>query len=132
MAGHQFSVNQTGFLDPLFRVYASEKTQANILSLSEVEDRYLVTYVPQECFIIHLPQGDIEFHRKDGMYIADWDQYRNIFSTSVCTKAEETRAKQAYEFLRTSGFPSLGEAVHMVEDGNIAGMPALTGADVRA
>ena len=59
VAGHQFSVNQTGFLDPLVRVYASEKTQANILSLSEVENRYLVTFVPQECFIIHLPQGGI-------------------------------------------------------------------------
>jgi hypothetical protein len=131
VAGHQFTVKETGFLDPLFRVYASEKTQANILSLSEVEDRYLVTYVPQECFIIHLPHGDIEFRRKEGMYVADWDHYRNAFSTSVCTKAEEARAKQAYEFLRTSGFPSLSEAIHLVEDGNIAGMPALTGADVR-
>ena len=55
VGGHQFTVDKTGFLDPLFRVYASEETQANILSLSEVEDKFLVTYVPQESFMIHLP-----------------------------------------------------------------------------
>ena len=59
VGGHQFTVNKTGFLDPLFHVYASEDTHANILSLSEVEDRYLVTYVPQENFIVHLPEIDI-------------------------------------------------------------------------
>jgi len=35
VGGHQFTVNKTGYLDPLFRVYASETTHANILSLSE-------------------------------------------------------------------------------------------------
>jgi len=28
VGGHQFSVSKTGYLDPLFRVYASEETQA--------------------------------------------------------------------------------------------------------
>ena len=61
------------FFDPLFRVYVSEDTHANILSLSEVEDRYLVTYVIlQENFTVHLPETDIVFHRKAGMYVADW------------------------------------------------------------
>jgi len=44
VGGHQFSVTKTGYLDPLFRVYASEDTHANILSLSEVEERFIVTY----------------------------------------------------------------------------------------
>ena len=48
--------------------------QANILSLSEVEDLYNVTYVPQEKFIVHLPEMDIEFNRKAGLYVADWQQ----------------------------------------------------------
>mmetsp|Transcript_2598 Transcript_2598/g.3962 ORF Transcript_2598/g.3962 Transcript_2598/m.3962 type:complete len:92 (-) Transcript_2598:1702-1977(-) len=39
VGGHQFTVSQTGCLDPLFRVYASEDGQANILSVSEVEDQ---------------------------------------------------------------------------------------------
>ena len=138
VGGHQFTVNKTGYLDPLFRVYASEDTHANILSLSEVEDRYLVTYVPQENFIVHLPETDIVFYRKAGMYVADWEQYRTVFTTStstsstaVYTKAEEVRARQAYEFLRTSGFPSPGEAIHLLQDGNIIGLPSLTVEDLR-
>jgi len=55
-------------------VYASEDTHANILSLSEVEDLYAVTYVPQKCFIVHLPGHDMEFVRKNGMYVAEWDK----------------------------------------------------------
>ena len=73
VGGHQLSVSETGYLDPLFRVYASEATHANILSLSEVEDQYLVTYEPQKNFIIHLPETDIVLNRKAGMYVADWD-----------------------------------------------------------
>ena len=42
VGGHQFYVKETGFLDPFFRVYVSEETRANILSLAEVEDRFLV------------------------------------------------------------------------------------------
>ena len=131
MGGHQFSVTKTGFLDPLFRVYASDDTHVNILSLSEVEEKYLVTYAPQENFIVHLPMTDIVFHRKGGMYIADWSQYKNTFTTvstgvGTYTKAEETCARQAYELLRTSGYPSVQEAIHIIQDGNITDMPTLT------
>ncbi len=35
------------------------------------------------------------------------------------------------ELLRTSGSPSYNEAVHLVEDGNITGLPGLTAEDVR-
>ena len=134
VGGHQFSVTKTGFLDPLFRVYASEDTHANILSLSEVEDKFLVTYVPQDSFIIHLPETDIVFRRKAGMYVADWRQYKHVYataSTAIYTKAEEVRAKIAYDLLRTSGYPSIGEAVHLIQDGNITGMPTITVDDLR-
>ena len=134
VGGHQFSVTQTGFLDPLFRVYASDDTHANILSLSEVEEKYLVTYAPQENFIVHLPMTDIVFHRKGGMYIADWSQYKSACTTvsaGTYTKAEQARAKQAYELLRTSGYPSIGEAIHIIQDGNITDMPTITVEDLR-
>ena len=92
VGGHQFTVTQTGYLDPLFRVYASEDTHANILSLSEVEDRYAVTYVPQKCFIVHLPGHDMEFVRKDGMYVAEWDKYRNTgWNTTVEMKEKQVQ-----------------------------------------
>ncbi len=57
------------------------------------------------------------------------DNERSIY-TMVCTKAEEARAKRAYELLCTSGFPSYNEAAHLVEDGNITGLPGLTAEDV--
>ena len=127
VGGHQFSVTKTGFLDPLFRVYASDDMHANILSLSEVEEKY---------FIVHLPTTDIVFHRKGGMYIADWSQYKNAFTTvntgvGTYTMAEEARARQAYELLRTSGYPSIQEAIHIIQDGNITDMPTLTVEDLR-
>ena len=69
------------------------------------------------------------------MYVADWEQYRQAFATTnavpLYTKAEETHAKQAYELLRTSGFPSVGKAIHLLQDGNITGLPALTAEDLR-
>ena len=61
--------------------------------------------------MVHLTQGGIVFERKNGMYVVDWDQYRHVYTT-VHTKAEEERAKQVYELLRTSGFPSIEEMIH--------------------
>mmetsp|Transcript_8512 Transcript_8512/g.12432 ORF Transcript_8512/g.12432 Transcript_8512/m.12432 type:complete len:164 (-) Transcript_8512:147-638(-) len=82
VGGHQFTVKSTGFLDPLFPVYVSEQTKANILSFAQVEDQYPITYTPQESFTIHLPRGDITFKRRDGMYVADWNDYRDVFYSS--------------------------------------------------
>ena len=47
--------------------------------------------------------------RRDGMYVADLEDYNNVFSTTVCTHAEQERAKTAYELARTSGYPSVNE-----------------------
>ena len=127
----QFVVENTGYLDPLFPVYASEETKADILSFVQVEDEYPITYIPQESFTVHLPRGDLIFKRKNGMYVADWTAYRNVYSTMrVCTKAEEERARKAYELAHISGFPSMSELIHLIEDGNIVGMPVLTREDV--
>ncbi len=131
VGGHQFRVEREGYLDEFFKVYASEDTHANVLSFSEVEDMYQITYVPRESFTVHLPDRDIEFVRKGKMYVADWEDVRSVFATTVYTKAEELRAKRAYELLRTSGYPSMTEAMHLAEDGNISGMPALTREDIR-
>jgi len=37
VGGHQFTLDKTGFLDPLFRVYASEETHAKRISKSDSE-----------------------------------------------------------------------------------------------
>ncbi len=132
VGGLQFTVDEEGYLDDFFRVYTSEDTHANVLSFSEVEDKYRITYVPQEAFIVHLPDRDIRFECRGKMYVADWTKSTSAYvTTGVYTKAEELRAKRAYELLRTSGYPSMVEAIHLVEDGNITDMPTLTREDVR-
>ena len=127
-------MKETASLDPFFRMYASKKTRANILSLAEVEDRLLVT-VPQESFTVHhLTEVDVVFYHRDGMHVADWVQYRHICateSTPIYTKTEEACGPQAYEFLCTSRFPSVGEVIHLLHDGNIIGLPSLTTEDLR-
>jgi hypothetical protein len=114
-------------------VYASKDTHANILSFAEVEDMYPISYVPRESFTVHLPDRDIVFHRRGRHYIADWNSEINYSyaTTGVYTKAEEARARLVFEFLQKSGYPSEEEAIHLIEDGNIVGMPLLTRNDVR-
>ena len=130
VGGHQFTVTETGYLDPFFPVYASAHRHANILSFSQVEDKFPITYQAQDSFTVHLPHVDVVFKRRDGMYVADWAKYRNVFSTRVCTRAEEERARKAFELACMSGYPSVSELIHLVEDGNITGMPSLTREDL--
>ena len=58
-------------------------------------------------------------------------------STCYCTRIESTyisfeikKAKEAYEFLKCSGYPLLDEAIHLFQDGNIFGLPELTREDL--
>jgi len=44
---------------------------------------------------------------------------------SVYTKEEVHRAKQAYELVKNSGYPSPNEMLHLLQDGNIRGLPTL-------
>jgi hypothetical protein len=116
-------------------VYTSERTMVNILSFGKVEDEYDISYVPCTVSIVHLPDRDITFHRRVKLYISDWaeeitDNEKHVY-TIVYTKAEEARAKRAYEALRSSGILSYNEAVNLVEDGNITGLLGLTADDVR-
>jgi hypothetical protein len=71
VGGLQFTVNETGYLDEFFRVYASEDTHANVLSFVEVEDHFPIMYVPQESFMVHLPDHDILFEHTGKMYVTD-------------------------------------------------------------
>ena len=75
-----------------FKWDVSTHQSANIPSLSKVEDWYLAMYVPNKCLMVLLPCGDMEFVRRDGMYIADWDEYKN---TTVMRK--EKQVQDTYE-----------------------------------
>ena len=73
---------------------------------------------------------DVVFKRRDGIYVADWAEYSHVFSARVCTRAEEERAREAYELAHMSGYPSVSEIIYLVEDGNVTGMPSLSHEDV--
>ena len=51
----QILVNKTGYLRDLdIRVYTNRDVMCSIMSFAEIEDRYKVSYLPREGFIIHL------------------------------------------------------------------------------
>jgi hypothetical protein len=139
IGGKQLRASHTGYLEEFFRVYASDQVVPSVLSLSDVEDMYKVSYVPGEAFVVHLPAGDLVFKRTGKLYIAD---YRTLLydskkvnatvkeNESIYTRSEVKKAKEAYEFLKCSGYPSPNEAIHLFQDGNIFGLPELTREDL--
>ena len=130
VGGVQLSTDETGYLPDFFRVYSSSHTKANVLSFADVEDMYDITYIPQESFTVHLPERDIIFHRRDKLYVADFSR-PIVAVTKAYTKSEEARAQAAYEVIRNCGYPSIAEAIHLIQDGNLTHMPMLTAEDVR-
>jgi hypothetical protein len=136
VGGVQMKVNKVGDLPNFFKVYASAETKANVLSFADVEDLYDITYVRQQAFVVHMQDRDLVFSRREKLYVADiYDEEYVVQATvreneALYTKEEVKRAKEAYEFLRKSGYPSVGEAVHLLTDGNVRGIPLLMRADV--
>jgi hypothetical protein len=129
----QLVTDRTGYLEDFFRVYASTDTRANVLSFADVEDLYDVTYDKGKSFTVHLPDRDIVFYRKKKLYVANFSHLlneRQAFLT-MYTKGQEARAKVAYDLVRRSGFPSMQEAIHLVQDGNMTHMPSITSDDIR-
>jgi hypothetical protein len=49
---------------------------------------------------------------------------------SIYTRSEIKKAKEAYEFIKYSGYPSPDEAIHLFQDGNIFGLPELSREDL--
>ena len=137
VGGTQLIVDQVGDLEGFFEVYASAHTKANVLSFADVEDKYEITYDKKAAFTVQLSCGKkIEFTRKNKLYVADWcDAGLYAYATvqeneAIYTKEEVRRARVAYELVRTSAYPSPNEIMHLVQDGNVRGMPPLSRADV--
>jgi hypothetical protein len=116
-----------GYLDDFFCMYASEEMRANILIFTEVKELYDSTYIPREAFIVHLPEQDLEFRRKGKLYVTHFAGLRPVYKMQLYMKAEEERAKR---LVPNSGYQSYQEAIHLVEDGNIAQLPELMAEDV--
>lgn len=142
VGGEQLKVEDTGYLPDFFEVYSSERTQANVLCFADVEDKYNITYIPQEGFVVHLHDRDITFRRDGKLYIAEWeldsdeDEYGVVMATvkeneAQYTRREVERAKEAFEFVKNAGYPSEDEAIHLIEDGNLVDVPSLTRNDIK-
>jgi hypothetical protein len=102
--------------------------RANVLSFAKVEELFGITYGLREA-LLYICQNK-KFKRKGKLYATDFAEQKPVYVTQVYTKAEEERAKRAYELVQNSGYPSYQEAIHLVEDGNISHMPDLTPEDV--
>jgi hypothetical protein len=57
-------------------VYASKQANPSVLSFSDIEDLYKVSYVPGEALIAHLPSYSLAFKRTGKLYVADCRQIR--------------------------------------------------------
>jgi hypothetical protein len=106
--------------------------------MADVEDMFPVNYVPGKAFVVHLPSRDLKFKRKGKLYVANYYSVLNpasVYATvqeneEIYTKAEIQKAKAAFEFLKCSGYPSPDEAMYLLSDGNIFGLPELTRQDI--
>ncbi len=97
---------------------------------------YNITYKHRESFVVHMHERDIAFERREKLYMADWYTKDTVVAATVqenemlYSRDQVKRAKEAHEFLKNSGYPSLSEAVHLLNDGNVQGGPQLLHADV--
>jgi hypothetical protein len=135
VGGLQLIVDEEGILEGFFPVYASEKTKANVLSFADIEDLYNITYVQKRAFMVNMGGRDLVFNRREKLYVAGWGTENTGAATvqeneQLHMKEEVRRAKLAHEFIKNSGYPSLGEAVHLLTVGNMRNIPVLLPADV--
>jgi len=82
-----------------------------------------------------MPKKDIVFKRRDNLYVVDWAEVGNVHATvqeneSLYSAEQVRRAKRAHEFVRNCGYPLPAEAVHIIPDGNVRGVPLLMQEDV--
>jgi len=123
----QMVVEHVGDLEGFFEVYASKEARANVLSFATVEDMYEVMYSRGEGFMVHMPERDIVFKRRDNLYVVDWADVGSVHATvqeneSLYSAEQARRAKLVHEFIRNCGYPSPVEAVHIIRDGNVRGV----------
>jgi hypothetical protein len=101
----QLELEQARYLEDFFEVYASTETRVNILSFSEVKEKYRITYEPFKGLTVHLPERDILFRRIGKMHVADFGVDREVHMLQAYTNGEIARAMKVQELQRTCGYP---------------------------
>jgi len=133
--------SRVGRLEGFFDCMACEECPTSILSLTDVEDIYPVTFVQGESITIHMDHRDVVFARRDKLYVAgfsvwvvdsddrvqEMNEGLNLMTAaereSLYTRREVRKALEAAEFLRALGYPSEHEAVKLVRSGNVRNIP---------
>ena len=71
MIGKATIISMGGNFPGFLPCIASDSVRDNVLSMSNVEDLYNMTYIPQTSYIIYLNDQDLIFHQHNTLYIAD-------------------------------------------------------------
>lgn len=143
LSGHKVTINMVGYLRGFFDVLAYHKGAANVLCMADVEELYDITYRQGESYTVHMDEGDLTFYLRNKIYVGDMreliahqDKERQVMVTTMSdrekalTTGELRRVRAARELIKAAGYPSLKEAIHLVEDGNLVDCK-VTGADIR-
>ena len=144
LSGHTVSIDLVGHLDGFFDVLAYHDVAANVLCMADVEDLYAITYEPGHAITVHMDAGDMVFYRRDKIYVGDmreWETYRRepdamaMVTTVTANEARLTakelrKVREARAFIKAAGYPTLKEAVRLVQDGNLVEC-RVTASDIR-
>jgi hypothetical protein len=136
--GSKTKLTKVGMLEGFFECMGSDDTRVSVLSQADVEDTYDVTYEPGRSYTVHMADRDLEFVRRNKLYVADFSEWMDpdyeecnaLLSLltveekeHMYTRKEVKRAQQARDFIRNAGYPSRNEAIHLIRDGNINNVP---------
>jgi hypothetical protein len=82
-----------------------------------------------------MPNKKLTFSRRQKLYVADWESVTMVAATvqeneQLYTKEEVQRARLAYKFVCNTGYPLVGEAIHLLTDGNVRNLPKILPVDV--
>jgi hypothetical protein len=89
VGGIQLKVNQVGDLPGFFTVYASKETRANVLSFTDLEDLYDISYVHKKAFVVHMPSGDLVFSRREKLYVAELEEAELVGKVQATVRENE-------------------------------------------
>ena len=139
-------VNLKGLLLDFFECLASPEIGVNILSFAEVEKKFKISYVRNKAFVIHLPNRNLWFRKRNNLYVGDMSEWIDRARESRSVHAALTNstlltgnrfnprevrmARKAYQFMHDAGIVSEVDAVNIINDGNIVGVD-FTAQDVR-
>ena len=132
LKGESAETKLVGDLDGFFECQVCDTCAASVISLSDVEDLYEVSYDQAIGFTVHMLDRDLVFKRHGKIYLADmrdWVTPGGLAMMTVqereaiYTKRQVDNAKKAGDFVRNAGYPSQGEAIKMIRNGNITNIP---------